>query len=135
MTKAKMATDIPAAITMPDRVETRLGTLQFTDGFPDDATVEKVFDNLDFQHAVQAFLTSMPAASLMASRQAARGFGPDNQTVHHLRVVDGLALAVPHREHGEHLRGRAGSTSRTAPSSSRVRRTRSGSPTISGFAT
>ena len=81
MTKAKIATDIPAAITMPDRVETRLGTLRFTDGFPDDATVEKVFDNLDFQHAVQAFLTSMPAASLAAIRKAARDFGPDNQTV------------------------------------------------------
>jgi hypothetical protein len=81
MTKAKFATDIPSAITMPDRVETRLGTLQFTDGFPDDATVEKVFDNLDFQHGVQAFLTSMPAASLAAMRKAARGFGPDNQTV------------------------------------------------------
>ena len=66
MTNAKMATEIPAAITMPDSVETRLGTLRFTDGFPDDATVEKVFDNLDFQHAVQAFLTTMPAASLAA---------------------------------------------------------------------
>ena len=81
MTKAKMATDIPAAITMPDSVETRLGTLRFTDGFPDDVTVEKVFDNLDFQHAVQAFLTTMPVASLNASRKAVRGFGPDNQTV------------------------------------------------------
>jgi hypothetical protein len=81
MTKSKFATDIPSAITMPDRVETRLGTLQFTDGFPDDATVEKVFDNLDFQHGVQAFLTSMPAASLAAIRKAARDFGPDNQTV------------------------------------------------------
>ena len=36
---ALMATDIPAAITIPDSVETRLGTLRFTDGFPDDATV------------------------------------------------------------------------------------------------
>ncbi len=81
MTRAKMATEIQAAITMPDRVETRLGTLRFTDGFPDDATVEKVFDNLDFQHAVQAFLTTMPAASLNAMPAAARGFGPDNQTV------------------------------------------------------
>ena len=80
MAKAKMATEIPPAITMPDRVETRLGTLQFTDGFPDDATVEKVFDNLDFQRAVQAFLTTMPAASLVAIRSARRGFGPDNQT-------------------------------------------------------
>ena len=72
MTKAKIATDIPTAITMPDRVETRLGTLQFTDGFPDDATVEKVFDNLDFQHAVQAFLTTMPAASLAGHAESDR---------------------------------------------------------------
>ena len=76
MTKAQMATDILSAITMPDSVETRLGTLRFTDGFPDDATVEKVFDNLDFQHAVQAFLTSMPAASQVASRRGVRAFGP-----------------------------------------------------------
>ena len=31
--KARMATDIPASITIPDRVETRLGTLNFFDGF------------------------------------------------------------------------------------------------------
>jgi hypothetical protein len=34
--KMKMTTDIPAAITTPDKVETRLGTLKFFDGFPDD---------------------------------------------------------------------------------------------------
>jgi hypothetical protein len=79
--KPKMATDIPPAITIPDRIETRLGTLKFFDGFPDDATVEKVYDNLDFQRGVQAFLTAMPAASLHAMREGIRGFGPDNQTV------------------------------------------------------
>ncbi len=79
--KAQMATDIPAAITIPDSVETRLGTLKFTDGFPDDETVEKVYDNLDFQRGVQAFLTALPAASLAAWRKGIRGFGPDNQTV------------------------------------------------------
>ena len=41
----------------------------------------KVFDNLDFQRGVQAFLTAMPAASLTAIRRGIRGFGPDNQTV------------------------------------------------------
>ncbi len=40
--KMKMTTDIPAAITTPDKVETRLGTLKSFDGLPDDATVEKV---------------------------------------------------------------------------------------------
>ncbi|MCM3873052.1 MAG: DUF1254 domain-containing protein [Pyrinomonadaceae bacterium] len=74
-------TDIPPAITAPESVETRLGTLRFKDGFPDDATVQKVYDNLDFQHGVQAFLTAMPAASLAAIRKGIRSFGTDNQTV------------------------------------------------------
>ena len=78
---ARMATDIPQAITTPASVETRLGTLRFTDGFPDDATVEKAFDNLDFQRGVQALLTTLPAASLSAMRRGIRTFGPDNQTV------------------------------------------------------
>ena len=74
-------TDIPRAITIPDTVETRLGTLHFRDGFPDDDTVQKVYDNLDFQRGVQAMLTAMPVASLAAIRKASRSFGPDNQTV------------------------------------------------------
>ena len=76
-----MKTDIPASITTPDSVETRLGTLKFKDGFPDDATVQKLYDNLDFQRGVQAMLTTLPAASLNAMRRGFRSFGPDNQTV------------------------------------------------------
>ena len=48
----KMTTSIPHGITTADSVETRLGTLKFTDGFPDDATVEKIFENLDLQRGV-----------------------------------------------------------------------------------
>lgn len=77
----KMATEIPASITTPDRVETRLGALKFFDGFPDDATVQTVYDNLDFQRGVQAFLTAIPAAALHAMRTGIRTFGPDNRTV------------------------------------------------------
>ena len=44
----KMATETPAAITAPSEVQTRLGTLKTVDGFPDPATIEKVYDNLDF---------------------------------------------------------------------------------------
>ncbi len=79
--KPKMATDIPASILTPDSVETRLGTLKFFDGFPDEATVQTVYDNLDFQRGVQAFLTALPAASTHACRRGLRTFGPDNQTV------------------------------------------------------
>ncbi len=77
----KMTTDIPASITTPDVVKTSLGTLRFFDGFPDEATVQKVYDNLDFQRGVQAFLTAIPAASAYSFRTGLRTFGPDNQTV------------------------------------------------------
>jgi len=79
--KMKMTTDIPPQITTPDSVETRLGTLRFFDGFPDDATVEKVYDNLDFSRGVQAFLDAMPGASVYAVREGLRSQGADNRTV------------------------------------------------------
>jgi hypothetical protein len=79
--RPKMATDVPVAITTPDRVETRLGTLRFFDGLPDEATVETVYDHLDYQRGVQAFLTCIPAASFCAMREGLLGFGPANQTV------------------------------------------------------
>ena len=76
-----MATDIPASITTPDSVETRLGTLRFFDGFPDEATVRTVYDNLDFQRGVQAYLAGLPAADICAVREGYRTIGPDNQTL------------------------------------------------------
>ena len=79
--KAKMATDIPAAVLTPDSVETRLGTLRFFDGLPDEETVRKVYDNLDFQRAVQAYLAALPAADMCALREGYRAFGPDNRTL------------------------------------------------------
>ena len=64
----KMTTPIPSSITTPDSVDTSIGTLKFFDGFPDDPTVQKVYDNLDFQRGVQAFLSGMPGASLVGMR-------------------------------------------------------------------
>ncbi len=55
--------------------------LKFTDGFPDDAIVAKVYDNLDFQRGVQAFLTAPPAVSVKGIRAGSAGFDPVNQTV------------------------------------------------------
>jgi hypothetical protein len=79
--KPKMATDIPAAITTPDRVETRLGTLNFFDGLPDNSSVEKLFDNLDFQRAVQAYLLALPAVNLTGMRSGNLHWGPTNSTL------------------------------------------------------
>jgi len=79
--KMKMTTDIPSSLVTPDTVETRLGKLRFTDGFPDDATVAKIYDNLDFQRGQQAYLIALPAVSVEAFRKSYVDFGPVNQTV------------------------------------------------------
>jgi hypothetical protein len=78
----KMTTDIPPQITTPDSVETSIGTLKFNDGFPDDATVQKVYDNLDLIHGVDAFLNALPGASTEAARVGMASEGANNnQTV------------------------------------------------------
>lgn len=65
-TAPKYSADVPAEITTPETVETRIGTLKFFDGLPDDATVAKVYDQLDFSRGVEAFLSGIPAASVHA---------------------------------------------------------------------
>ncbi len=77
----KYSTPMPPGIAAPDKVETRFGTLNFFDGFPDKASAEKLYDNLDFQRAVQAYLLAIPAVSQAADRNACRALGPVNQTV------------------------------------------------------
>ena len=77
----KYSTPMPPGVTSPDTVQTRLGTLNFFDGFPDKTSVEKLYDNLDFQRAVQAYLLAIPAVSQAANRNAIRSLGPANTVV------------------------------------------------------
>lgn len=61
-------TTIPEKIMTPDKVETRIGTLEFFDGLPTPETSQKVWDNLDFMRGVETFLNGIPIASLEALR-------------------------------------------------------------------
>src|SRR5580692_6700525 len=66
-TAPKYSAKVPPYITTPDTVETRIGTLKFFDGLPDQETVKKVYDNLDFTRGVEAFLSGIPATSVYAA--------------------------------------------------------------------
>jgi hypothetical protein len=77
----KYSTPIPPGVYSPDKVETRLGMLNFFDCFPDKASAEKLFDNLDFQRAVQAYLLALPAVNQVGNRNAILTIGPANTTV------------------------------------------------------
>ena len=78
--KMKMTTPVPPGIATPDKLETRLGTLSSFDGVPDKATAQKVYDNLDFQRGVQAYLNSIQIASMYGMRKGILEFGPANTT-------------------------------------------------------
>jgi hypothetical protein len=79
--KMKMTTNIPAGIAAPDKMQTRLGTLKFFDGFPDKETVKKVYDNLDFQRAVQAYLLGLAPVNMAGLREGLLSVGPANFTI------------------------------------------------------
>lgn len=64
-------------------VDTRIGVLEFThdfaNGYPTDATVEKLYDERDFQRACQAYLWSLPAVSFASwQRGVIEGLGARN---------------------------------------------------------
>jgi hypothetical protein len=79
----KFSADVPAKITTPETVDTKIGTLNFKNGAPDDTTSALVYDNLDHMRGVQAFLRGMSATSVRAmcngmdsvGVKANRGFG------------------------------------------------------------
>ena len=49
----------------PDKIKTDFGTLKFSGGaFPDEASTQKIYDELDLQRATQAYMDFMPALSV-----------------------------------------------------------------------
>jgi hypothetical protein len=68
------------SISTPDRVESRLGTLEFDDGAPSEATAALLYDNLDFLHGVEAFLGAIPGASLAALRRGFLAMGVEDNS-------------------------------------------------------
>ncbi len=92
--KMKMTTDIPASITTPDSVETRIGTLKFFDGIPSKETSALVYDNLDFLRGVETFLNGIPAASIEGMRRGTVSLGAtnSNQVVYFPDLLDSTPL-------------------------------------------
>ena len=77
----KYSTPMPPDVAIPDQVETRLGTFRFDSGVPDQATTDTLYDNLDFQRAVQAYLLGLPPVNRLSNKSAILSMGPANQTV------------------------------------------------------
>ena len=58
-----LAADALAQETPPETQDTRIGELQFESGYPSEETVKKLYDEMDFQRASQAYLWGLPSGS------------------------------------------------------------------------
>ena len=81
-------TKIPEWVLTPDTVETKLGTLEFFDGIPNEKSAEALFANLDLNRALQIILNGMPASNFEAGRTGHVELGQTkaNQAI----ILDGL---------------------------------------------
>lgn len=63
-TNNAVALDAPSTATQA--VDTRIGDLDLDVGYPTKATAEKLYDEMDFQRATQAFIWALPAVGFQA---------------------------------------------------------------------
>lgn len=90
---AQAGAGIPPAITTPDKVETRIGTLEFKDGAPSKETLAKVFDNLDMTYAFRAFTDTMSGVSIYALNKGLQSVGvKENEVIVFSELMDSKSL-------------------------------------------
>ena len=84
---------MPASLTTSDRIETRIGPLEFKDGAPSKATADRVFDNLDFTYAFRAFMDNMRGVSIHAAHKGLQSVGVnDNEVLVFSELMDAKSL-------------------------------------------
>jgi hypothetical protein len=84
------------AISIPDTVETPIGTLEFFDGVPTDATIAAVYDNLDRMRGMQVFLDNIGAVSMYSVRKGLADAGAEgaNRIALFAQLMDSQTLVV-----------------------------------------
>ncbi len=84
---------IPPQITTPNRVETRVGMLEFKNGIPNTETAKKIYDQLDFQRGVETYLNTIRGVSIYAARKGMRDAGvKDNEVLIFSGLMDASSL-------------------------------------------
>src|SRR5271155_6217324 len=87
------STGIPPSITTPNKVDTRIGNMEFKDGMPSKETLDKVYDNLDFTHAFEAFVNTFQGVNMAAIREGNATIGvKDNEIIVFSELMDAKSL-------------------------------------------
>src|SRR4029077_14034181 len=92
-TDAQSNDGTPPSLVTPDKVETRIGTLDFKDGAPSKETLAKVYDNIDFTHAYEAFVNTMQGVNAEAIKKGFADIGvKDNEILVFSELMDAKSL-------------------------------------------
>ena len=93
VTLAQTPAPIPPSLTTPNKVESRIGPLFFKDGMPSKETLAKVYDNLDFIRAFDAFTNTMQGVNATAIRKGFLDIGvKDNEILIFSELMDARSL-------------------------------------------
>jgi len=93
---AEVSQESLKSISIPDSVETTLGTLEFFDGVPEKATAEKIYDNYDRMRGMQVFLDNIGAVSMYSVRKGLADAGAEgaNRIAIFAQLMDSQTLVV-----------------------------------------
>jgi hypothetical protein len=72
---ADVSSETLKSLGAPDKLETRIGTLEFRDGVPGDETARRVYDTLDFTRALNVYNNSFRGASALAIKKGMESVG------------------------------------------------------------
>jgi len=93
VTLAQTPAPIPPSLTTPNKVESRIGPLFFKDGMPSKETLAKVYDNLDFIRAFDAFTNTIQGVNATAIRKGFLDVGvKDNEILIFSELMDARSL-------------------------------------------
>jgi len=78
-------------------VDTRVGKLAFESGYPSQDTVTKLYDEMDFQRACQAYIWGIPAVGIAEWRLAHRDImkGKNGEMLSYLTFPEKLGILTP----------------------------------------
>ena len=86
-----------APVIAQETLDTRIGKLTFESGYPSKETVQKLYDEMDFQRAAQAYLWGIPAVGLAEWRLAHRDVfkAKNGEMLSYLDFAEKLGILTP----------------------------------------
>jgi len=90
---AEVSAETVQSLSTPDKVETRIGTLEFKDGAPSAESAQTVYDTLAFTRALNVYNNSFRGASAYALRQGFQSIGArDNDIIIFSKLMNAESL-------------------------------------------